>query len=716
MEMMVGERVIVAEIKAKDEARKIYEAAKKQGYTAGLVEQHRPNIFQMNVANIAPGETVAVDLHYTEHLLPEAGVYEFVSPGVVGPRYTGPSGSAMGNGAALPTTVHAAHQNAVSPKWSMNLSLNAGMPVAQVASPTHAISTLRAAKNVTHVRADGAAGGNRDFVLRYRLSGNAVQSSVLLYPGQDENYFLLTMQPPKRVERDERPPQEIIFIVDVSGSMHGFPLNTTKAMMEELLSGMDKNDRFNVLYFAGSNWALSDKSVAATPKNVRDAIQITNFQQGGGGTQLLPAMKRALSMPRQAGMSTSFVILTDGYVSVERETFDVIRENLGRANLFSFGIGSSVNRHLIEGMARAGMGEPFVVMKPNEAEENATRFTRMLASPVLTDIQIAFDGLEVYDVVPKRAPDLFAEKPVVVFGKYKGKPNGEIRLTARGATGSFSQTVSVGRQNADRNLSALKYLWARHKIASLEDERRVFRDAGQNEAIKALGLRYHLMTEFTSFVAVDRSRKVDNDDAVSVDQPLALPDGVSANMGTVGGKAKRSFLSMKAPASPAPMAGASSNALGQSYGVGGLGLRGSGRGGGGSAYGYGKAAESKSLARPADKKEMPRQVAPKVRAGQGTVKGALSKSVILRVIRHHQTKMQRCYEKALKKDASLQGTLKLTWTIDKNGRVQNVQAVGGSLTDAALKQCAVHVIRRLRFPKPSGGGEVKVTYPFAFKP
>jgi Ca-activated chloride channel family protein len=361
MEMTVGDRVIVAEIKAKDEARKIYEAAKAQGHTAGLVEQHRPNVFQMNVANIAPGETVTVDLHYTENLVPTAGVYEFVSPGVVGPRYTGPSGSAMGNGAPLPSTVHAAHGAGVSPQWGMNLTLKAASPIAQLASPTHAISSMRTAQRATQVRVDDAQGGNRDFVLRYRLTGNEVQSGLLLYPGEKENFFLLTMQPPKRVEKAERPPQELIFIVDVSGSMHGFPLDTSKAMMEQLLAGMNKNDRFNVRYFAGSNWALADKSIPATQKNVEDAIQITNFQQGGGGTQVLPAIKRALAMPRQAGLSTSFVILTDGYVSVERETFDVIRDNLGRANLFSFGIGSSVNRHLIEGMARAGMGEPFVV-------------------------------------------------------------------------------------------------------------------------------------------------------------------------------------------------------------------------------------------------------------------------------------------------------------------------------------------------------------------
>jgi Ca-activated chloride channel family protein len=341
----------------------------------------------------------------------------------------------------------------------------------------------------------------------------------------------------------------------------------------------------------------------------------------------------------------------------------------------------------------------------------------MLANPVLTDVQVAFDGLDVYDVVPGKAPDLFAEKPVIIFGKYKGKPNGEIKLTARGATGPFTQTLNVRAENASKNLSALKYLWARHKIASLEDQRRVFNDAGQNEAIRALGLRYHLMTEFTSFVAVDRSRKVDTTGAVSVDQALPLPDGVSSNMATTGRRAllKRSSKRYApAPTAPPPVQGGLGSTGGESYGVGGLGLRGTGRGGGGSGYGK-VAAESKSLAGPADKKEKPK-ARPKVKAGHPQVKGALDKNVILRVIRQRQAQMRYCYERALRKNPGLSGTLKVQWSIDANGRVQAVKIRSGSLNDSKMRQCVIRQVKKMRFPKPSGGGSVKVIFPFKFSP
>jgi len=225
-------------------------------------------------------------------------------------------------------------------------------------------------------------GGNRDFLLKYRLAGGQIETGLLLYEGEEEDFFLLMLQPPKRVTDSQIPAREYVFIVDVSGSMHGFPLDISKKLLKDLIGNLRPTDRFNVLLFAGGSSVMSKESLPATPENIAHAINVIERQRGGGGTELLPAMKKALALPRTEGYSRSVVIATDGYVTVEEEAFDLIRNNLGDANMFAFGIGSSVNRYIIEGMARVGMGEPFIITKPEEAPQLASRST--LASSTFT--------------------------------------------------------------------------------------------------------------------------------------------------------------------------------------------------------------------------------------------------------------------------------------------------------------------------------------------
>lgn len=532
MRMTVGTRTIVAKINEKNAARQIYEKAKAQGKTASLLEQERPNVFQMNVANILPGDLIKVELDYVELLVPESGVYELVYPTVVGPRYDGGSNSSAPNGG----TPKGGEEWAQNPyltkgsaepfKTSISAKLRAGMPIQAVTSPSHKITPNYLAQDSVSMEIQEPNAGNRDFVLRYRLAGNAVESGVLLFPGQEESFFLMMMQPPKQVELADMPAREYIFILDVSGSMIGYPLNITKTLMRELFRGLRPQDRFNVMTFSGGNAVLSERSLPATAENLKHAMEVIDRQQGGGATEILPAMQRALSMPRTPGMSTSMIVATDGYVTVEKETFDTIAQNLGKANLFSFGIGSSVNRFIIEGMAHAGMGEPFVVLKPDQAEDVSTKLKRMIESPVLTDISVRYEGFEAYDVEPLSVPDLFAERPVVVFGKYRGQPRGRITVTGKGGRGTFQQSLNIDEGRASKGNEALKYLWARHKIMRLADQGHLTRDAGTQAEVTRLGLKYNLMTEYTSFVAVDETVRNQGGDSTTVNVPLPLPQGV----------------------------------------------------------------------------------------------------------------------------------------------------------------------------------------------
>ena len=535
LNVRLADRLITAQIREKQQARIEYDTARKEGKTAALLEQHLPNVFQMNVANILPGDDVKVELRYTELLVPQSGNYQFVFPTVVGPRYNSPqSENASAKWVAQPVLRAGVPSQAA---FKLKIALDTPLGLKEIRSATHALDVK---KNDGGQHADIALAAtsepanNRDFVLDYRLAGEKIESGLMLYQGQGpnaENFFLAMVEPPKAVAAEAISPRDYIFVVDISGSMHGFPLATAQVLLERLIGGLRPSDTFNVLLFSGSNKMLSPQSVPATRANIEQALNtIKNYNgsgSGSGSTELIPALKRAYAEPKAPDVSRSIVVVTDGYVTVEREAFELVRKNLGKANVFSFGIGSSVNRHLMEGLARAGMGEPFVVTDPIQAPEQAARFRRMVESPVLTSVKAKFEGLDVYDVEPAQLPDVPGERPAIVFGKWRGEPKGQVIIEGRGASGPYRQELAV--QGAKRqHTAALRTLWARHRIASLSDQEALEGGDGYKQRITELGLQYSLLTQYTSFIAVDTVvRTVAPQNSVSVDQPSPLPKGVS---------------------------------------------------------------------------------------------------------------------------------------------------------------------------------------------
>jgi Ca-activated chloride channel family protein len=250
-------------------------------------------------------------------------------------------------------------------------------------------------------------------------------------------------------------------------------------------------------------------------------------QRGSGGTELLPAIKQAMELPRDASVSRNLVLVTDGYVSGEKGVFDYIRENLDRCNVFSFGIGSAVNRYLIEGVAKAGMGEPFIVTQDSEAPAIAAKFREYIQSPVLTDIHIRSVGFDTYDVHPAHLPDLLAQRPVIVFGKWRGPVAGIIELTGKTGRGEYVTRLEVSGATPDAANPVLRYLWARNRIAELSDYGSNDLEPGRIKEITALGLKYNLLTRYTSFIAVREVVTNKQGPAQDVNQPLPLPLGMS---------------------------------------------------------------------------------------------------------------------------------------------------------------------------------------------
>ncbi len=533
MNVRLGERLITAQIKGKAQAKIEYAQAKQEGKTAALLEQHLPNVFQMQVANILPGDDVKVELRYTELLVPNEGKYQFVFPTVVGPRYNSPNSlQAKSEWVAQPT--QAAGQKPLS-AFDLKVRLDSPLPIAAVSSKTHKLATTPDGDKRVNIALNDPeyTANNRDFILDYSLSGGQVASGLMLMQGEKENFFLAMVQPPKSVSLRDVSVREYIFVVDISGSMHGFPLDTAKAMLRELIGGLRPSDTFNVMLFSGSNRMLNPSSVPATQANIDNAIQTIDKYQGGGSTELMPALRKVYAQAKAPSTSRSVVVVTDGYVSVESEAFALIRQHLNQANVFAFGIGSSVNRHLIDGMARAGMGEPFVITTPAEAKAQADRFRRVVHQPLMTSVKASFEGVDVYDVVPEQLPDVLAERPVVVFGKWRAKDGnafpGQIRITGITPDRAFDQVLTLADAKVEPGQNtALRQLWARERIAMLNDQEALDGGSSLREQIMNLGLNYSLLTNYTSFLAVDQVVRVTRpDSSVAVTQPQPMPEGVS---------------------------------------------------------------------------------------------------------------------------------------------------------------------------------------------
>jgi len=694
MKMTIGERVITANIREREEARREYEQAKQEGKSASLLEQQRPNVFQMNVANILPRDVIKVELKYTELLIPTDAVYEFVYPTVVGPRYVDQQSEQTGSSENWTANPYLHEGESAPYTFDMKMDLAAGLPIQDISCETHKVDIRYKGSNFASIKLDSSEefGGNRDFILKYRLAGGKIETGLLLFKGKKENFFLLMLQPPKRVKEDQIPPREYMFIVDVSGSMNGFPLNISKKLLKDLIGNLRPSDRFNVLLFAGGSTVMSEKSLPATRKNINHAINVIERQRGGGGTRLLPALKKALSLQGTEGYSRNVVIVTDGYVSVEKEAFDLIRNNLGNANMFAFGIGSSVNRHLIEGMARVGMGEPFIITRPDEAGEKAAKFRKLIESPVLTGITVDFKDFKTYDIEPPSIPDVMAQRPVILFGKWRGRPKGNILV--KGITGDrkYRKKVNVANVKPLKTNSALRYLWARHRIALLSDYNRLSPQDERVKEVTSLGLTYNLLTQYTSFVAIDTQIRLKDGKAQTVKQPLPLPQGVSDY--AVGGKSRMSKGISTLGASPSLMVRKSKPMEVKE-----------------------ESCESKkdapSSSETISDKEAHKQI--HIKLGKISVTGGLKREAIITIIEKFIPSVNRCYDKKPWWKWNVKGEFVFKLTVDSSGRVTKASRIAGTKKIEALEDCIIQKLKNLQFPFPKGSKEGTITVTFLLK-
>ena len=526
MKMKIGNRSTTAKIYEKNTAEKIYNNAIREGKRASKLAQHRPNIFQINLGNIQPNDEVSIELLYTEMLTPVEGEYQFIFPGVVGPRFSGEE-KVNNPKTIIPFTPTGFSETF---NYDINVNIRTGTIIQYVNSSSHDIKVHYpdALSAELSLSKNNVSPANRDFILNYTMRGAEIEPGLLLYEGKDENFFSLMIEPPKKVITEKIPPREYIFIVDVSGSMMGYPIDVAKSLLRNLLGDLKQTDVFNILLFSAENKVFQKNSVNANDENLKKALQFLNgtFSNYGKGTHLLEALKKSYQLPRKINSSArTMVVITDGYVTVEKEVFQLIENNLDNASVVSFGIGNGVNRFLIEGLAKVGQSNSFIATSKEEAFKVSKVFKKYISSPLLTQIKLNKDNFEIYEVTPKSIPDVFSDRPIMIYGKYKGKASGSIQLSGYQGKTKVTKTIKIKNSNLSSSNKALKYLWARKRIEQLDDYRTHFGDDVKDQVV-ALGLAYNLASKYTSFVAVD-NEIISNKGALNTTkQPLPMTLGV----------------------------------------------------------------------------------------------------------------------------------------------------------------------------------------------
>jgi Ca-activated chloride channel family protein len=678
-------RTIRGTIQERQQAQRIYEEARGKGFVAALLTQERPNLFTQSIANLEPGATIDVTLRYVERLSYADGGYEVVFPMVAGPRYT--PGAAVTPAFALPSGTRSSHDIALA------VELDAGVTIVELESPSHRLQIARPSASRADIHlAAGDTIPNKDFVLRYRVAGKAPALGVLAYRDAGDGSFLLVAQPPAPSAEVAVAPREVVFVLDTSSSMRGAPLAKAKDVIRTVLARLRPDDTYQIVRFDDRASALGGAPIANKPRNVQLTLDWLAKLDAGGGTEMATGIAAALAVPHDPARLRIVAFLTDGYIGNEDEIVKSVGEHLGDSRVFSFGVGSAVNRYLLEEIAAIGRGSAQFVRPDEDSARVVDAFERRIDAPVLTDLRVDWGGLSVTDVVPHALPDLFLGEPLVIAGHYQRGGTATVAVHGKQAGRDVRFDLRVELPEHDATRPAIATVWARQRIAELSRHLVRKADSAAEAEILRLALANHLLTKYTAFVAVDDSR-VTKGDSKRVVVPVDVPDTVRGISVAANG------------AYGYGMAGFGAGGGGTGWGTIGTGHYGTiGHGSGtGTGYGYG-GGHGGMVGHAAS--------APTIVIGQPMAVGDLDKDIIKRYVKRNLEKLRYCYEKRLIAKPGIGGTVTAHFTISDAGTVIASTADG---LDDEVGSCVADVVKQIEFPKAKGGGAVKVNYPLTFQ-
>jgi Ca-activated chloride channel family protein len=684
MTLTAGGRVTRATIAKREEARRRYEAAKSEGRRAALLDQERPNIFTQSVANLQPGETVKVSLTYSARVAYDDGEFLFNFPMVVGPRYVPGAplaGQSQGNGTS-PDTARVLDASRITPAAlrtgrdiAVTIRLEAGTPVEAMSSASHRlIATTRSPSSAVITLDPADAIPNRDLIFRWKVSGSQRKAAVLS-TGSSGGTFGLMLVPPEQPASTEIVPKEMIFVIDTSCSMNGAPLNAAKRAMRSALAQMNPDDTFMLIDFADDASTFHSAPLPNTAQNVSRAIAYLNALPAGGGTNQLVGLEAALTQPADPKRLRMVLLMTDGFIGNEREIFASVQSNLGGARIFGFGVGTSVNHYLLGRMSEIGRGF-YQYVRPDEDPEPAiARFVRRIERPLLTDIELSWEGVEVRDVLPRKVPDLFEGQPLTVLGHNLNPGSGSVLVNGRVRGKQVQLRVPVTFAAAGGQAPGLNTLWARARIEELDRQQDQAERSEIIREITTLGLEHHLITAYTSLVAAE-------------DAPVSAPGRVTVDVPT-----DTPQLTTPSPKRPAAFRSAPTNDGDQDE--------------------FSKAFGAPSNEPGVKFSSKHYDVPPEPGAGSELTRETLGQSDILDVVMANRAALKQCVEEQHRRVPGATGKLLLRWIIDVSGRVTSVEVETKELKDTYLAACVTALVKSWSFPSSRRAPD-PVVFPFKF--
>ncbi|QEG00263.1 Vault protein inter-alpha-trypsin [Stieleria maiorica] len=542
----IGERLIVGEVKRKEDARREYEQARDEGRKAALLEQERANVFSQAVANIPPDGEVTVNIEYVHPLEIDEDRYVFRFPMVVGPRYIPGeplSRPSVGRGWAADTD-QVPDASRITPDFLpegmrngndvfVTVNVDAAMPIQEIVPVTHELDIQRTSETQTVATLKNQSTiADKDFVIEYRLAGEqSTLASLVHRPAESEaGYVMLALQPKWSIEPAEITPREVIVVLDTSGSMNGPAISQLRLFAQHVLDHLNPQDEFRMIAFNNHATAFRQDSVVATDANVQAAKQFVRGLRASGGTKLLPALQLALGgNADEQARPRYMILLTDALVGNDHSILRYLQNpEFQDARVFPIGFGAAPNDYLINRAAEMGRGFSMQVNNQDNAGEIARRFNERTSQPYMTDLQIDWGGLVIKDQVPSRLPDLYAGKPLVVLGRYETSAMGTVRLQGNVLGQAVEMELELDLPTQEVAHDSIGPIWARQRIRQIWN-----RDVGHEtpqgrEEITALGLRHQLMTQYTSFIAVEKElSETPQGSLISESVPVMMPEGMT---------------------------------------------------------------------------------------------------------------------------------------------------------------------------------------------
>ncbi|MCK4872023.1 MAG: VWA domain-containing protein [Phycisphaerales bacterium] len=534
--MVIGDRRIRGIVREREEAERIYHQARAQGYVASLLTQERPNVFTQKIANIEPGKQIDVEVTYYNTLAYHDGWFQFVFPMVVGPRFN-PSHMTDGIGAVARGQRGGSGQNTevqyLRPNErsghdiALTLNIDAGVVIEEVKSINHRVQVDGVKSPTVQVcLKDNDTIPNRDFVLAWRVAGHEPKAAVVMHRDERGGFFSLMVYPPEVIQTQRRSPIEMVFVLDCSGSMSGEPLALAKRAVQRALTQMEPDDTFQIIRFSERASSLGPKPIVASEANIQRGLAYLASLTSGGGTLMINGIRAALDFPHDERRTRYVTFLTDGYIGNETEILGEVQKHVGSARIFSFGIGSSTNRYLMERMAKLGRGVVAFIGPREDPEPIVDLFVERISHPAMMDVEIDWAGMRARDVTPQRLPDVFAGRPLMLTGRFDGDGVTTVNIHGHVAGEEIVLPITVNLDDVDTQHSAMANVWARMQIAQLADHMVFDGEAGLADRVRELALEYGIMSAYTAFVAVDSSHITEGEHGTEVQVAVPVPEGV----------------------------------------------------------------------------------------------------------------------------------------------------------------------------------------------